>query len=817
MILAGVTFLVGLHVLGVLIGGALRRWLPIGFFFASGLLWGLAAYALLAALIIALGLPYTPAVMFGGLGLLGAAAAFGALRQGAWSPAERLGAVVSTASCASLAAFFQVVPFALMSADSSGMIIMGRTLALYGGFDPEFAAAKTVVANLGWFSNYGALVPILQSSAVFLGGAYHYALTPLLVISFSATFVYLVCVSVRALGGTLTVALELGLLAAGFMASTFMFAIQAVYIHNSMLSAVYLLLFAAGGWLAVVEDRPAWLLLAIPALLTFCLARLEAPLFAVPLMLMLIAHPWFTYRRRLLCMGVVVAFLLLWHAALYRVTVLPAPDTYMLTRTRNLTSMAGLVAAFCFVALTRWRPVERLLGQAPWLAVFAILTGLLTLWLYEPEHMNSCLHALVTNATRTGAWVASWCALVVLLAFLPALPRVPHQALYSHGLAFAALAIYALGGLKGHRLAWADSQNRMLTHIFPLTVFYVTLRYALAARDTGLAIETLRRRVLRGGLTTAAIVVLVMVVSSSRRDYATEASVLSSFECVEKYGVDAALRESGRFVSAVERCPVTAVIDLGGRRRIELVELELHTLLWAFEDFALHTSRDGLAWDQLYDSRDPNSPPPYLLGETRWGFDGRERDAWRFLRLSVRAAREQNRVVMNRLHCWSTAPRSAFKERATLRVVTPDDWARLIGESDPAKLDLMRGATVVSGPATDPNEAFWRAVDGRPGGGAAAGPGGPPLAFDLGWWVEAAALELESGSDDGSLVVEVSQDGVHWTTLGAPRRDAAFTRWDVSAAGPLRFVRIATGGAGPLRLERVSLFGRTVDAGAGGG
>jgi hypothetical protein len=224
-----------------------------------------------------------------------------------------------------------------------------------------------------------------------------------------------------------------------------------------------------------------------------------------------------------------------------------------------------------------------------------------------------------------------------------------------------------------------------------------------------------------------------------------------------------------------------------------------------------------LSWNALYDSRDPDSPQPYLLGETRWGFDGRSRDAWRYLRISVRAAKEQNRVVMNRLRLWSTAPRSSFEKRATLPVVTPAAWVRLTGQTDANRIDLMCGATVLAGPATDADAAFSRAVDGRPGGGAASDAGRPPLVFDLGWCVEAELLEVEGGPNDGAMVVEVSRDGASWAALGAPQRDAALTRWDVATVGPLRFVRISEPGAARLQFERVSLLGRAVDAGAGGG
>lgn len=834
MILAAAAFFAALHGLGLLLCRAIERRLPPAFVGCSGLLWGLLAYSLVAMLALGLHIPYTALTMLLGLGAIAILAALACAAQGGLRREESAWLVGSTALVFGAAALCHAVPRSLMSSDSSGMILMGRSLAMYGGFDP--ALASVVAADFGWFSNYGALVPILQSSAVFLGLEYHPAAAPLMLLSFTATFVCTAILVLRRLGVGPTVAGLYGAGGAALLATTFLYAFQGVYIHNSLPSAIYLFLFVACGWQYTQEQRASWMALALAALLGFILARVEAPLFALLFLTPLLCHPTVDRRTRATSSGVLALVVVFWYFTLYQIT--PVEKTYMLTPVRNLL-ISSCVVAFALLMILVPPRRESLLRVLPLGALVVVALGLLALWVARPEGMNHNLTALTTNLLHSGAWQGTWCLIAVLLTLTPVLPRLPSERLFTYGLAAALLLTFVMGGIKNHRMAWGDSQNRMMTHLLPIFLLYLLMKYAAPRTPDADGLTTsnpprpwipvaLGGILLTGGLLAA----------SPRINYAVQAVTLEAPECVSRYTFEPFMRQK-RFVSASERCPSTVVADFGQAVSADVLEMQLNDKAWTPLDYLWQTSADRITWTTLYDSRSGGVPLEWSEATLTYRFDLRPAGRFRYLRYTAREISGENRIVLNHIYVWSSVA-GGLSATGRPALYSPGEFlaaphARINSRGE---LDWAVGAAPRRAPLALKKHDISRALNGRADAEARfrCDAHDPPdadglrtIELDLAWTVRADAIEVEAAAADLSRLawIEVSRDARDWRRLPGPdsapsAADAQDALQNAAAGLPtpaavlrrpappdgLRFLRLRIGGDGPWSVRRISVLQR---------
>ncbi len=658
MNLALPTFLIALYVVGVFAGRAVLPRLPLALHLAAGWAYGFGLYVLLTVAVVVIGIPYRASVMFLLLGASGVAAAVACRHHGA-APRERRAALLALA--VAFAAAFALSSFNIspMTSDSSGQVLMGRTLALYGGLDPELAGWPSV--DMGWFANYGGYVAIMQSSALFIGEDYHHAATPALALSLFAALLVschrMLCI-VAPRAGKAGLGAALGVAAAG---SAFLMAVQAFYIHNSLPGAVHLFLYASAAWFGLVERETQWFRLAAVNLALFCITRTEAPLFAVLFLLPMLAAPAISHGARCLLTGVLAAVVIPWYLRLYTVT-LPG-YAYILTRPRILLILAVVAGLAGGVALARTPLLAALLRRGPALALYAtgaVFCGAVAL---QPSHLSASAQSIVSNCLLTGSWQAFWWAMAALLILAAALPRVRHQSLLSASCLSFFLFMVVLSCFKNpYRLGWSDSANRMLVMLVPLLLFYVLMRYGRACEAVARGHQWLRRGSWRAPLPGLALLVLFVLAGVRPINYAIDARVLAGPACAPGYGFDVALRGLSRFVSVVDRCPTQVTIDLGRSCSADMLEMEMHDFGRRLTDFAWSASLDGTSWKTVYDNRSPDAhvgrlrdPAVVLVRLDRVG-------PLRFLRLDARAAADENRILLNRLEVWSSYPRQRWDE-----------------------------------------------------------------------------------------------------------------------------------------------------------
>lgn len=800
------------HLLGILLVRVVAPPAALGFACCSGVLWGAALYGMLAGVVLTLGIPYTATTMSVATGVLALGLVLVGLRGGRLRGVRMAPVAISVLVCAAVTLAATALRITPMTPDSSGQVMMGRSLALYGGFDPELSNAFPG-RDIGWFSNYGALLPILQSTALFVGLPYHPALSETLMASLLATLIFGVQAGLRRMGAS-GGAWIAALLCAALLSSC-AFAAHVFYVHNSMPSGAYLLLFFLCGWLGLRDGEPRWFALASLAIVPFCMLRLEAPLFAMLYLALLLSHPQISYKHRLAIALAPLCFVLMWYETLARVAGTAA---YMLTPQRMRLLMMLLAAFGVFVGLSAWRPLERVLRAAPRLSVLAGLVALAGVWLVKPEHSMNSAASVLMNLSETGSWAALWMFIGLLVMLAPAMSAIPFERFIKTGLGVSVLLIFALGSQKNpYRLGFSDSANRMLMHLVPTLGLFLTWKFAQPATA-----PVSRWRWLRAATLGLLTLLAWGLVASRRHNYSLTARVIEAPRGAPGFEMQYLPDERIEFFSGVERCPTTALFDLGDIVDPMWLEMELHDVAFDFRDFAWQVSADRRRWIQVFDTRDPAHDAVRISDGTRFEFDLRQAPPFRFARLTLRWGGEGDRMVLSRARFWSSPPAGRLAS-VTRRSVEPAEW--LAGHLPQCyatrEVNWATGATLLDGPRFKDGRAGAWMLNGRADERFAESVDETPcdVTIDLGWEVSATALEwtaLDAESAPSRYAWSASTDGVTWRTLvdtdgaswASPRVAAdAATRIDLPEPVSARYLKLSfreAGDGGSLRLKRIA-------------
>jgi len=462
-------FFVGLAVLGWIFLLPLRRFLPASFMSLSGVLWGMWLYVLG----VLLSLFIFGRCTGGTLGML--LVLFGLVLGGIlrYTRQDVIGVrpwrtdlgwlLGSQLALAFVALAVQRFNFSMATVDSFGQIWLGRSLAY-----PDSAWQE-----IGRLGTHGALVPILQSASVFLGVEYLTALSPALAFGLAGGFTSLCIYALRQHTG-FSIAMKYGVLLAALMFSTNFIIFQSVYLHTAFAGAAYLGVAVGAFWLGIRLRQNAWLGLGVAALLAYSVTRIEAPLFALIFLALLLCAGGLSYSQRL---GVALPYLLsmtIWFGLLSTIT----GGAKFLTPERALAMSGGFLVCALGVLLTRWRRLEGWMSFVPRWMSLVLLCVLLVMIVLRPTHMIESSSAVLINLFGEGRWGATWWVLLILALVGWRRPRFTGEALFSAGIPSFALLVVALAFLRTpYHLHWWDSANRMFTHLLPVMILYMALKY----------------------------------------------------------------------------------------------------------------------------------------------------------------------------------------------------------------------------------------------------------------------------------------------------------------------------------------------------
>ena len=464
-----VLFLFGLYGFGVFFGFLFRRHLSCTFIGISGFLWGALFWVVGGLLLLLLKIPYLPISMVVLFSIL--AGGFGIIlvrqkeRQVSWG---ELATLLLTALAFLLVLFFvNQNNFSAASPDSVMYIATGRKIAYEG-------LSHSVLRDL---SLRGLYVSQLQSASVFLGEDYLSAAQPAFAFTFLMVFTYLSYRISCYLVPDKRFVLTLSILSSLVLFSTYFIIFQSFYIHTNLISSVYLFVAVSAFWLTSVEDKTSWLIVGILGLLGFSLARNEAPVFALIFLLLLISANQIPYRKRLITFLPYLAILIVWYLLLLNGI---GDGTKILNPERTLV-IIGCLIAFCLLVLIsehKWIK-DFVLPHLPKVMLGGLVIVLLFMVYQRPEHMKISFGAIISNMFLSGEWGLTWLIISFLLLISVAGPRVPWEELFFFGISSFFSTLLALSYFRPpYRSIWVDSANRMLTHILPIVVLYISMKAA---------------------------------------------------------------------------------------------------------------------------------------------------------------------------------------------------------------------------------------------------------------------------------------------------------------------------------------------------
>lgn len=385
------------------------------------------------------------------------------------------GLLVLTAACF----FVNELRIVTMAPDSSYLARFGQNIGL-----GNYEGSRMV------FSMWGPLVPFIHSLTNLLDQKLYWQYQAVLSLNLVALVFYTLYTIIREQKSIFQSCLAATALVS-VMALSNIFLFNFFYIHNGILSALYLFLFVFA--LVKMAEQPgtAYELLALLSLLAFSLLRLEAPLFA--LVALLVACFWrgWSYVNRLKLIGPFVALIVAWYARLY--FVLPeTPDN--ISPPIVIAMIVALVGFGLFTLLSGLKILDPIVKRTPFVTLIMLTLLGIILTLMKPDHMLKSLESigrniLVPTEVFTGDWGLTWYVIfffgtVLYFARPDAAERPTERPTERYWMLTMLVAyfllVYNLAYFREpYHTGPNDSSNRLVLQALPLVLLYLSkLRFA---------------------------------------------------------------------------------------------------------------------------------------------------------------------------------------------------------------------------------------------------------------------------------------------------------------------------------------------------
>jgi hypothetical protein len=189
------------------------------------------------------------------------------------------------------------------------------------------------------------------------------------------------------------------------------------------------------------------------------------------------------HSKKILAMLLAAIPVIIWYVYLY---LLFAPAGMFLNY-KMLIMIAVMVSVIMLMTASQTNTLLKTLTRfSPYLVMLGATLLLLLTVLAKPTNMGSAFNYILANALLgNSGWVMAWIILLPLLilsqGFLRPLPLDNRLlAAISFFWIFLLGIVYFKGG---YRLSRWDSANRMLLHIFPLSLYYVILKFGISTAN----------------------------------------------------------------------------------------------------------------------------------------------------------------------------------------------------------------------------------------------------------------------------------------------------------------------------------------------
>ncbi len=464
-------FLVFLSMIGLMAGVTLKPRLDFLFLIATSYAVGLTICLVVVLVLIALPLPLSGSLLFFTLLTIFVCLLLFTLYTRPFSLGEVGLILFYLLAFSSLGWLLSYNNFMVASDDSLKLMRLGEILAHTGELDPKMiilgkwsiaTAVFQAIANLSGVRAFTALLPLLLVPLL-LGYARGCWLT---MIQFDISKRYMFLSTIM---GTV------------FLGTGVFIQWHAFYVNTHLASGLYLLFFVNTLLLASIHKEKSWLFFSSFFLIAFCLWRIEGIIFATIFLFLLLPAVEVDPKVKLFAALLVFLPVATWHLYLYDLYA-PAKD-FLNVKMLLMTSAMSTVVIFIGIA-SHFSLTKFIHSHGSKLMVMSVTLVVLFLSVAKPTHMAISLTATLGNVfLGYGLWKMEWLIVFPLLIMSQGiaksfpLDRRLLAALVSFGLFLFAISYFR----PPYRLSHWDSANRMLVHIFPCCLYYITLKFGVAS------------------------------------------------------------------------------------------------------------------------------------------------------------------------------------------------------------------------------------------------------------------------------------------------------------------------------------------------
>jgi hypothetical protein len=368
--------------------------------------------------------------------------------------------------------FFLQYNFSSIGPDSLAYIYNGKQI-FHDGLS-EGTISEMVVR--------GIFLPLIQAGSVVISKSYLSTFSPLISLSLFACVVYF---SIHFSKSTSWIKNVINIFVS-VLSSLVLITIPIVvqhfyYIHTNLPSAAYYLIAVVSFWISYNENENQWFTIGVIALLGFSILRIEAPIFAIALLIPLLQNENTYTKKRLLILLPYMIFEILFY--LFLTYLLSGQSTYILSPYRSLAIVGIYLLFLLFVLLKKTKFIK------PWiicniskLMISGLTFGIIGFYIYKPVAMVSTVRTIVENMFISGCWGKAWFYILPILLVAMVYPkRFQHEEYFFNNIV-AFILILLLVDYQAypiHYLNSGDSANRIMLHILPIILFYITMKTKL--------------------------------------------------------------------------------------------------------------------------------------------------------------------------------------------------------------------------------------------------------------------------------------------------------------------------------------------------
>jgi hypothetical protein len=459
-----IVFLAFLSLLGMLVGGLARASSSVVFIALASYAVGLAVLQLMGILYLMIGVPLSLTSIMGSLLAITLLLGLFHLYRSTFNRRDAVVLAIILCGFTLTALALSYRDFMVSSNDSLAVQRLGEILAYTGTIDEHFEV----------LGERGIFVALMQAVASMLGLPYCAVLYPCLMFPMLTCFVYFGRTILLDAGLASGQATLFSILGAACLATSPFTVWNAYYLNTHLASALYLLLCLGSITIASLKQDGRWLLFAALSCITLSLLRHESIILATAILLFFLPVTDCSHRAKVWFAVCVTAVAIPWYGYLY---ALFAPGKFL--NEKLFVILGGLVAASLLICMSRRDYVSVFLNRLPGIVVVTGILVLMIMFSARPEHMMKSLNSIISNLFEGhGYWGKEWFFVVPMLLLALVFPS--ESALRKPLLYFIAsyfLLMLMLVYFRGaYRVSHWDSANRMLIHIFPVTLLYLTVQ-----------------------------------------------------------------------------------------------------------------------------------------------------------------------------------------------------------------------------------------------------------------------------------------------------------------------------------------------------